>query len=74
MTFEENKMKIKREQTYVALKGEGVGVLDVLILEVVEVDLGEVGVNGHGVVVAAAGEPVVVHRGCGAVKWIVINN
>ena len=54
MTFKENKMQIKREETYVALKGKGVGVLDVLILEVVEVDLGEVGVNGHGVMVAAA--------------------
>ena len=68
MTFKENAVSTNKISTYVALKGECVGVLNVLILEVVKVDLGEVGVNGHGVVVAAAGEPVVVHRGGGAAK------
>ena len=44
--------------THIALKGEGVGILNVLVLEVVEVDLGEVGVDGDRVV---GGEPVVLH-------------
>ena len=46
------------EYTHIALKGEGVGILYVLVLEVVEVDLGEVGVDGDRVV---GGQPVVLH-------------
>ena len=46
------------EYTHIALKGEGIGILDVLVLEVVEVDLGEVGVDGDRVV---GGQPVVLH-------------
>ena len=44
--------------THIALEGEGVRILNVLVFEVVEVDLGEVGVDGDRVV---GGEPVVLH-------------
>ena len=57
-----------KSKTYVALKGECVGILDVLVLEVIEVDLSEVCVNCHGVMFAAACQPVVVHGVCGAAK------
>ena len=59
--------------THIALKGEGVGILNVLVLEVVEVNLGEVSVDGRWVMVTAAGQPVVVHRVGGAAKKTIVN-
>ena len=59
--------------TYVALQGESVSILNVFILEIIEVDLGEVGVDGDGVVVAHAGQPVVVHSGGGAAMEHILN-
>ena len=46
--------------THIALEGEGVGILNVLILEVVKVDLSEVGVDRDRVVRC---QPVVLHAG-----------
>ena len=48
------------EYTHIALEGEGVRILNVLVFEVVEVDLGEVGVDRDRVVRC---QPVVLHAG-----------
>ena len=57
---------IETSNTHVALEGEGVGVLNVFVLEVVKIDLGEVSVNGDWVV---GGQPVIVHAGTALLVW-----
>ena len=54
------------KSTYITLKWKSVGILNVLVLEVVEVNFCQVSIVGDGIV---RSQPVVVHSGGGAVRW-----
>ena len=53
--------------THIALEGEGVRILNVLVLEVVKVDLSEVGVDRDRVV---RRQPVVLHAAPAVLPWV----
>ena len=47
--------------TYIALQRECICILDILILEIIEVYLCEVGINSDRVMITDTGQPVIVH-------------
>ena len=50
--------------TYVALQRECISILNILILEIIEVYLCKVGINGDGIMITNTGQPVIVHCCC----------